>query len=209
MSTPPSDLPSYFEQWQKRVPDGGFMFEDAHKNHPARVAYTKIIADVSKTVLDVACGVCVDYNRFHAAGVEYFGLDVTPKYLEMAQSAGVPKDHLFLGNVLSLPFPDAHFDSVYENGMLEHLPPHLWKQAVREIFRVCRKQALLIFFIPLCKGKTIYQMQAAWTIFWGHQYGEEDLKSFFSELGTSAQILPPISSPSGYYPPETIVVARR
>ena len=161
----------YFKLWQERVPSGDFMFAGAHRDHPARVVYTKIVADVSKTVLDVGCGICVDYPRFHEAGVEYFGLDVTPKYLEMAQSAGVPKDHLFLGSALSLPFPDAHLDSVYSNGMLEHLPPELWKQAVREMFRVCRKQALLIFFIQLSKGRTVYQRQAAWTIFWGHQYG--------------------------------------
>jgi ubiquinone/menaquinone biosynthesis C-methylase UbiE len=209
MSEPPTDPSAYFEQWQKKVADGSFMLESAHIQHPARIVYTKMIADAGKTVLDVGCGICVDYPRFHIAGIEYFGLDVTPKYLEMAQSTGVPKDHLYLGNVLSLPFSDGQFESVYETGMLEHLPPELWKKAVREMYRVCRKQLLLIFFIPLSKEKTVYQKQAAWTIFWGHQYGEKDLKEFFSELGTVAEILPPILSPSGYYPPETILVAKK
>lgn len=210
MSSPPLETLAYFEQWQKFVPGGDFMFEEAHFNHPARIAYTKIIADCSKTVLDVGCGACVDYPRFRDAGVEYFGLDITPKYLEMANTRfGVPKDHLSLGSTLSLPFPDSRFDSVYSNGMLEHLPPELWKQAVKEMFRVCKKQMIIIFFIPLGKGKTVYQKQAAWTIFWGHQYGEEDLKLFFSQLGTTAEILSPINSLAAYYPAETIVVGKK
>lgn len=185
------------------------MFEEAHKNHPARIVYTKIIVDVSKTVLDVGCGICVDYRRFHDAGVEYFGTDVTPSYLEIAQSAGVPKDHLFLGNALTLPFPDECFDSVYSNGMLEHLPPQLWKQIVKEMFRVCRRQLLLIFYIPLTKKQTVYQKQAEWGIFWGHQYGKDDLFNFFDELGASVEILPPINSTTNSYPAETILVACR
>ena len=209
MSSPPVESATYFEQWQKLVPSGGFMHDAAHVNHPARITYTKLIADVSKTVLDVGCGISVDHPRFRDAGVEYFGLDVTPAYLKIGQLTGIPKDHLFLGNVLSLPFPDSYFDSVYSNGMLEHLPPDTWKQAIREMFRVCRKQALLIFFIPLVKGSTIYLPQAAWPIFWGHAYGEDDLRIFFSQLGATVKILEPINSLAAHYPPETIIVAKK
>lgn len=200
----------YYQQWQKLVPNGYFMFEEAHFNHPARIVYTKLITATSKTVLDVGCGICVDYPRFREAQVIYHGIDVTPAYLELARKTyNMPTEHLHLGNGLSLPFTDKSFDSVYENGMLEHLAPDDWKKVVSEMFRVCKVQTLLIFFIPLRKGTTVYQPQAAWDAFWGHQYGEEDLKSFFSELGTSAQILSPINSLTAYYPPETILVAEK
>lgn len=210
MSSPPLELSTYFEQWQKFVPQGGFMFADAHINHPARITYTKLISDCSKTVLDVGCGVCVDYSRFHNANVEYFGLDITPKYLEMANTKfGVPKNHLFLGNILALPFSDLHFDSVYENGMLEHLPPETWRQAVEEMVRVSKKQVILVFFIPLCKEQTIYQKQAAWQIFWGHQYGEVEITSFLSSFNLKIEVMAPINSLTNDYPPETIVVATK
>lgn len=212
MIKPPTSPEEYFSQWQKYVSNGDFMRAEAHYNHPVRLTYTKLIAENSKTVLDVGCGICVDYLRFKNAGVTYSGIDVTPAYLELAQKINaVPKENLFLGNCLSLPFENESFDSVYENGMLEHLPPETWKKAVSEMLRVSKKQILLIFFIPLTENTTKYEPQAAWTIFWGHRYGKTELKSYLSTLGATTEISPPInqSQPNLWYPAETIVVATK
>jgi len=95
---------------------------------------------------------------------------------------------------------------------LEHLPPKTWTVALEEMFRVARKQVILAFFIALKKGGTAsYMRQAAWGIFWGHKYSEEEIVSYLEELGAKeVNVTRGIGWQNMYktwMPPEDIIVA--
>ncbi len=53
------------------------------------------------------------------------------------------------GTALSLPYPDAHFDTVIAMSILEHLHPEENLVAAAEIARVLRPQGQLIYGVPV------------------------------------------------------------
>jgi protoporphyrinogen oxidase/SAM-dependent methyltransferase len=69
------------------------------------------------------------------AGVEAWGIE-NSKHIH-SQTPAAWRHRNLLGDVRKLPFPDNHFDFVYDT-CLPHVPPDQLDAAVRELFRVCR-----------------------------------------------------------------------
>lgn len=69
-------------------------------------------------VLDVGCGVGQVVDRLSKAGLEAWGVDVSEPNIERAR-VHCPNCRMYDGR--SLPFPDAHFDSVGALNVLEHV----------------------------------------------------------------------------------------
>jgi ubiquinone/menaquinone biosynthesis C-methylase UbiE len=100
-------------------------------------------------VLDVGCGrgvgVQILLEQFGAGQV--YGLDLDPQQVRRAQQrfAGKPEDRVVLavGSVDKLPFPDEHFDAVFDFGMLHHVVD--WQAGVAEIQRVLKPSGLFFF----------------------------------------------------------------
>jgi len=71
---------------------------------------------------------------------EVVGLDIAPVQIEraaaLAAEQGVGNARFETGDVYALPFPDASFDSVYANALLQHLSDPV--RALREFRRVLR-----------------------------------------------------------------------
>lgn len=89
-------------------------------------------------VLDVGCG--AGFDAFVAARCvgphgRVAGIDLSPEMLAVARAAGAPAHVEFLqGTAAALPFPDASFDQVVSNGVLNLVPDK--DAAYREIARV-------------------------------------------------------------------------
>jgi len=100
-------------------------------------------------VLEIGCGRGVGteiiFERFGAGEVHAF--DVDPEMIALARSrlSHFPVDRLslFVGDASSIEAEDASFDSVFDFGIIHHIPD--WKKAVREVVRVLRPGGRFFF----------------------------------------------------------------
>lgn len=102
------------------------------------------------TVLDVACGTCVNWEVLKGLHVQcqYTGLDRTKKMLAHAQSLYGNEISLREGYIQSIPFQDNSFDVVIARHILEHLGEG-YEAAIKEVFRVAAKEAIIVLFVDL------------------------------------------------------------
>jgi len=103
----------------------------------------------NQRVLDAGCGRGVGLEillQQFGAG-EVYGIDLDPRQIHRARQrlAGRFEGRVVLaaGSVLGLPFPDAHFDAVFDFGMLHHVV--VWQAGIAEIRRVLKPGGLFFF----------------------------------------------------------------
>jgi SAM-dependent methyltransferase len=83
-------------------------------------------------ILDLGCGPGRDLMALRARGHEPVGLDGSPRFVAMAQThAGVP---VWQQDFLALDLPDAHFDGVFANASLFHVPTQELSRVLEELF---------------------------------------------------------------------------
>lgn len=115
------------------------------ENANSRVClYNYLLSKEYKSILDVPCGLCTDYFGFIKNGIliDYTGLDITPKLINMAKDMSIKS---YEGSIENIPFGDNSFDISYARHILEHLDSY--NTAIKELCRVAKKEALIIFFI--------------------------------------------------------------
>jgi ubiquinone/menaquinone biosynthesis C-methylase UbiE len=111
--------------------------------------------DADSLVLDAGCGTGLVTLALYKAGYrpkKTCALDLSFKSLEVAREQfekdkKVQEQHVeaIQGNLLSMPFPDAHFDAVLTCGALEYVP---LEAGLRELARVTKTGGRLIL-IPV------------------------------------------------------------
>ena len=141
------ELKPHEEWWEYNCETHGDCFRQwvGDKNAPSRVAIrTHVRAQKYESIIDVACGLCIDYDGFQADHmvIAYQGLDITPKLIKAALDRGVPARQ---GSIENIPLADCSFDIAYARHILEHLM--YYENAVKELIRVAAKEVLIVFFI--------------------------------------------------------------
>lgn len=182
-------MPGITEQWQA---------DTSQLEHPGRKRVAELVLANSKSVLDVACGVGVDYQLFYkSSGIKYLGVDITEKFIDVAKSNGVP---CMVANALKLPFPDGSFDSVICKDLLLHLPPNIWRTVLSEMVRVAKKQVVTLD--DAWQQGTVYMIREKYAtldleskqireiMFFNNIYGMHDVLTYASELGLTVQVYP-------------------
>jgi len=149
--------------------------------------------DPNTTVLDVACGTCVNYEVFRNFGArcKYTGLDRTKNFLAHARSLYGDSISLREGRIQEIPFIDNAFDVVIARHILEHLGEG-YETAIKEVFRVAAKEAILVFFVDLSDSpediiKESEPDENGCTYFW-NTYSHSKLFSFLSTLNCQIQL---------------------
>lgn len=136
------------------------LFDESHydshyfEGHLARYnspVYSQRVANVERfmgqvsglDVLDLGCGVGFFGGLARKRGARVVGLDFSEAALQIArkQQVGMP---LIRGDATRVPFPDACFDRVLLNDIIEHLAEAPGRQMVQEIFRILRPGGQLI-----------------------------------------------------------------
>ena len=110
----------------------------------ARLMKNRSLYNPGETVLDLGCATghfLRSFRRILDQEIRYTGIDATSKYLQWGQQVfGVNERTTFLhGDVLSMPFVDNAFDTVFVN--LFHFFPRA-DVPLRESMRVARKRVL-------------------------------------------------------------------
>lgn len=96
-------------------------------------------------MLDVGCGDGLFASLFFGKNSIEEGIDLLPEHIESAKKQNVYKN-LQVANVLSLPYEDESFNTVFSNCVLEHIPQI--DDALCEISRVMKRDGKLIYTVP-------------------------------------------------------------
>ena len=135
-----------WEKYWEEQTDLDFMREDPDEaNHPIRVRMGNEAARVSgcstrlsKTkVLDVGCGTAIDYPRLRDLSLEYWAVEPIPKFIDRAREL-YPEIRVLQARVWDIPFNDNSFDIVWCKGVMQHLPPGSYPEAIDELWRVTK-----------------------------------------------------------------------
>lgn len=82
-------------------------------------------------------------------GAELWTVEPNPRARAVLSSEVIPKDHVFDGQIIDLPFDDQRFDLVFTSGVLIHIPDEELEAAYREMHRVSARFLLSIeYFNP-------------------------------------------------------------
>lgn len=104
----------------------------------------RFLGDVTGTrVLDLGCGVGFFGGLAAARGADVVGLDFSEAALGIAikEQPAIP---YVRGDATGVPFPDASFDVVLLNDIIEHLAEGPGRRMIEEVFRVLRPGGRLV-----------------------------------------------------------------
>lgn len=95
-------------------------------------------------ILDLGCGNGRLFELFSGEkSIEYIGLDSSEEFIAKAREKY--GNHFKVADLLKIPFPDNHFDSIWSVAVLPHIPSKQFRiKALREIERVLKKNGQVI-----------------------------------------------------------------
>ncbi|MCV0439784.1 MAG: class I SAM-dependent methyltransferase [Hydrogenophaga sp.] len=145
------------------------------------------------TVVDAACGTCVNWDVFKRVGVDcnYIGIDRTQGMLAEAKKRYGDEITLQEGYVQELPLDDGEVDVVIMRHIVEHLQEG-YEDAVREGLRVASKELVLVFFLdPSDDAEDVIQESQpdanGCTHFW-NTYSWPKFTEFVAGLGVQMKV---------------------
>lgn len=148
------DLKKHEQWWQQKCVEvekhntfnGWVGSQDADTRFYIR---ENIIRNGYQSVLDIPCGLCVDYPLLKKAcpKINYLGIDITPLFVQENTAKGNP---CRWGRIQEIPCEDSSFDVVYSRHILEHLDSY--EVAIKELVRVAKKEVMIVFFIAPHEG---------------------------------------------------------
>jgi ubiquinone/menaquinone biosynthesis C-methylase UbiE len=99
-------------------------------------------------LLEVACGTGRTLGQLARAlpGQRYFGVDLSPHYLEQARQhlADIPEVTLVAENAEKLPYRDAYFDATTSVYLFHELPRRTRARVMEELFRVTKPGGVVV-----------------------------------------------------------------
>jgi SAM-dependent methyltransferase len=97
-------------------------------------------------LLDLGCGPGRDLIAFRALGHQPVGLDGCPEFVRMAKAAsGCP---VWLQDLLALDLPAGHFDGVFANAVLFHVPSPALPRVMADLWATLRPGGVLLSSNP-------------------------------------------------------------
>jgi len=99
------------------------------------------------SVLDAGCGNGRLLELLKDKNINYIGVDVSDKLIELAKKR-YPENRFLVADNLNLPFPDSNFDKAFSIAVLHHIPSaELRKKALLELKRVLKPGGILILTV--------------------------------------------------------------
>lgn len=98
------------------------------------------------TILDFGCGPGRDLQAFARRGHRVVGLEGAPALAEMARNYSACE--VWLQNFLRLDLPAAHFDGVFANASLFHVPRQELPRVLRQLYATLKPDGVLFSSNP-------------------------------------------------------------
>lgn len=129
-------------------------FNQTRKKYNYEAEELKSYVANNEKVLDLGCGNGRLFELFSGHNIDYTGIDFSEKLIEIAkQKYG---NYFRVSDILSLPFFDGNFDSVWSIAVLHHIPSvGLRKRVLSEIKRVLRPNGRVI--VTCWKIKSLFR----------------------------------------------------
>ena len=154
-------------------------------NNPIRVRIAQE-TEIGNSVLDVGSASCISYPLFKDKK-DYVGMDFTLKFLKTAKQ-NRKELKVVHGDARQLPFVDNSFDSAYCKDVFDHLAPEDYKKVILEMWRVTKKQILLVYGLNSRNNKTEYNIYVQHPehpeqgVFYASVYDRNEIMAFVSQL---------------------------
>ena len=177
-----------FDWWVKNVPKKRNKFEGwlGWTNDPSRKWFREFLKDNDiKSVLDVACGTCIEGEGIKEAGmsIKYRGVDITPFLVEENKRKG--RDCV-LGNIEDIPEENNSWEVVYGRHIIEHL--EYYEKAIEEMCRVASKYVVIVHFLPLVEQEAIKKTVLEDGEFHENLYEKKKLLKFCEQFGEVTRV---------------------
>jgi len=159
-------------------------FYQTRRKYSSETEELKAYVKENEKVLDLGCGTGRLYEIFKDKGVDYTGIDFSEELIKIAREKH--GDRFIVGDILSLPFPDKNFDSVWSIAVLHHIPSkELRKRTLGEIRRVLKPNGRVI--VTCWKLKSFFRKDV-FIPFHGkqryyHIFTKRELEKLFKESG--------------------------
>jgi len=128
----------------------GARFRDATRNHDVSQNYVALLDAIEAmppfTLLDFGCGPGRDLAHFRRLGHEAIGLDGSKALVELARAdSGCEVLHQ---DFIELDLPAAHFDGVFANASLFHVPRGALPEVLLKLNRCLKPRGVLFTSNP-------------------------------------------------------------
>lgn len=97
-------------------------------------------------ILDLGCGPGRDLRTFTAMGHEAVGLDGCERFVEMARADSGCE--VWLQDFLHLDLPESHFDGIFANAVLFHIPSKVLPQTLQQLHQSLKPGGVLFSSNP-------------------------------------------------------------
>lgn len=130
-----------------------------------------------KSLIDFGCGNATEYDAYKREYPElkYIGVDSSQYLYDLNTKRGI---EMIKTDVRNADILDEFVDVVYSRHVLEHQPSY--KEALGEIIRIAKKEAVHIFFIPPSNAPEIINYDEKQNLYHNH-YNKEDIEEFLFE----------------------------
>lgn len=181
-----SRLKDYELWWEDNVVTGKYRSIEQFKAILCRADSRRVYLDLiqrSQTVLDVGCGLGLDYDFYRENNIEikYFGIDACCGFIEH-NKLSYPGAYFVRGRSGQLPFKDKAFGLVTSRHVLEHLKEPY--STIREMCRVSDRVAIIWFKPPEDEEKISLTDRG----FYNNTYSELKLMNSIEQIGFSVMI---------------------
>jgi SAM-dependent methyltransferase len=122
----------------------GTVSHDVSQNIAALLKY--IAAPAPYLILDVGCGPGRDLKTFHDLGHTAIGLEGCERFAEMARTYSACE--VWQQNFLKLNLPSRHFDGVYANASLFHVPSQALPEVLLALHATLKENGVLFSSNP-------------------------------------------------------------
>ncbi|SFL86718.1 bifunctional 2-polyprenyl-6-hydroxyphenol methylase/3-demethylubiquinol 3-O-methyltransferase UbiG [Variovorax sp. OV329] len=154
-------------------------FRDRTWDHDVRQNIAALLRHIDGpapfSILDFGCGPGRDLLAFRQLGHAPTGLEGSASFAAMAREASGCE--VLVQNFLALDLPPSHFDGVFANASLFHVPAQELPRVLRELFATLRPGGVLFSSNPRGQGEEGWQ---------GERYGAwHDLQAWRAHLSAA------------------------
>lgn len=121
-------------------------------------------------VVDIGCGIGRDVKFLTNQGIHTIGIDLSLGMLKKAKAV-FPQGRFLLMDMRDLGFPTRTFDGIWACASVFHIPKHLIKMVLQELYRVLKKGGVLFLGMQESEDGSWFEPEGRFFAY----YDKEDL----------------------------------